>query len=56
MVGFGKNEKGDLSDMLHMARLKVVSQQECSENFADTNFGAALTKSTTFCAGLKNGM
>lgn len=55
MVGFGKDETGELSDTLHMAKLKVVSQQECSESFADTRGGAGFTKSTTFCAGLKNG-
>ncbi|CAL8089770.1 unnamed protein product [Orchesella dallaii] len=55
VVGFGKNENDKLSDILHMARLKVVNQHDCAESFADTASGSSLTKSTTFCAGLKNG-
>jgi secreted trypsin-like serine protease len=54
VVGFGFDENGQLSEELKMASLKVVSQSECS----NVNEGGSLTsinsRSTTYCAGLKN--
>lgn len=51
MVGFGIDETGKLADELKMTQLKVVSPSDCSEI---DGAGELISRSTTYCAGLKN--
>jgi len=53
VVGFGITETGNYSDTLRMAELPVVSSTECTDTGGD--FFASMTRSTSYCAGYKNG-
>jgi dynein heavy chain len=53
VLGWGLTENGTLSEELRMTELPVVSAATCAESHPD--FFASMTRSTTFCAGYKNG-
>lgn len=55
MVGFGVDENGESPDELRSAKIKIIGYRECIESFEEADTGALLAKSTTFCAGNKNG-
>lgn len=53
VVGWGLTENGTLSSSLRMTELPVVSASECTDSHPD--FFGSQTRSTTFCAGYRNG-
>lgn len=55
VVGWGVDETRESSEELKAAKLKVMGYQECLESFGDVDASVFLAKTTTFCAGNKNG-
>ena len=53
VLGWGLTENGTLSEELRMVDLPVVSAATCAESHPD--FFASMTRSTTYCAGYRNG-
>jgi dynein heavy chain len=53
VLGWGLTENGTLAAQLRMTELPVVSTSDCVDSYKD--FFASMTRSTTFCAGYKNG-
>ncbi|XP_046385988.1 transmembrane protease serine 9-like isoform X2 [Ischnura elegans] len=52
VVGWGKDENGELSESLKMAKMPVVSQQTCI--WSNPQFFSRYTSDRTFCAGYRN--
>lgn len=54
-MGWGLDQNEQTPDELRSAKIQVIGYRECIESFEDVEFGSQVAKSTTFCAGNKNG-
>jgi hypothetical protein len=54
VVGWGRDERDELTDKLMMDKMPVVSQQTCTQS--NPNYYNQFVYTGSFCAGYRNGI